>query len=229
MAQPLDPRDSIAPGIKEWEEFRASLAAALLHAWLLSEFDHVSPGYFRELEGRFADGFANAEIMVRDDPTYDGDVPVQWLKGGVTFFDKAFADELYDLLFPHRDAEGDYRFMAGGLAVVALQGAFEAFARSRNIDLSGGATTAVRKHILKTTGRDLDAATADLMTDCEATRHLFAHNRGIIDEAYIRRVPNCRRLVQDRREVDFDTVAEFARALRRAAVLIRDSKSQRTS
>jgi len=195
----------------------------------LSELDQVSPNYFRELEIRFTEGFLNADAMVKDDPTYDGEVPVQWVKGGVTFFDRAFAEELYKLLFPHRDAEGDFRFMAWGLAVVALQGAFEAYAKSQNIDLTGGATIAVRKHILETTGHDLDGTTADLLADCEATRHLFAHNRGIVDEAYIRRVPNCRRLVQDRRDVDLETVTEFARALRRAALLIRDSKALDTN
>src|SRR6266508_2359214 len=101
MREISDPRDSVTPGIKEWEEFRATLAAAVLHAWLLSELDQVAPAYFSELQGRFADGFGNAEQSLKDDPAYDGAVPVQRPTEGVTFFDKAFADELHDLLFHH--------------------------------------------------------------------------------------------------------------------------------
>ena len=70
---------------------------------------------------------------MRDDPTYDGDVPVQWLKGGVAFFDKAFADELYDLLFPHHDAEGDYRFMAGGLRCCASKARLKHLPRAKTL------------------------------------------------------------------------------------------------
>jgi hypothetical protein len=218
-----DPRDTGDPEIKAWEEFRASLAAALLLAWFLDELDQTAPGYFADLETRFEDGFGNAEALARDDPEYDGAVPVQWKQGGVTFYDQDFAQELADLLFPHGEAEGDFRFMAWGLAVVGIQGALEAYAEASGVDLAGGATTAIREH-LRSSGRSIDADTADLLADCEATRHIFAHHRGVVDEQYIRRVPNSQRFVGDRRALDLRTVIAFARAARRAAGGIRAAK-----
>ena len=225
MPDANDPRDTLTRSVKEWEEFRATLAAAVLHAWLLTELDEVAPDYFVDLRARFTDGFINADLSAEEDPYDDRTVPVRWAKGGVEFFDRDFAEELQALLFPHPEAEGDFRFMAWGLAVVALQAALEAFAQSHGIDLTGGATAAIRKRISETTGEGLDALTADRLADCEATRHLFAHNRGIVDEAYIRRVPNCHRVVEDRRDVNFQTVMEFARAVRRAAAMIQHSSS----
>ena len=219
-----DPRDSIRLDVKDWEEFRASLAAAMLHAWFLSELDQTAPDYFPDLEARFQDGFGNADALARDDPDYDGAVPIQWRDGGVTFYDRDFAAELAELLFPHGESEGDFRFMAWGLTVVSIQGALEAYAEARDLDLTGGATKAIREHLRKVGGADLDAHTADLLAECEQTRHIFAHNRGVVDARYIRQVPNCHRLEGDRREVDIQTVIDFARAARRAAARIRDAE-----
>jgi hypothetical protein len=224
MGSADDPRDSITPGDKEWQEFRASLAAAMLLAWFLSEIDQIAPDYFTDLETRFQDGIGNADALARDDPGYDGAVPVQWPHGGVTFFDRAFFDELEDLLFPHGEAEGDFRFMALGLAVVGVQSALEVYAEARGVNLEGGATTAIRDYLHVVGAADLDADTADLLADCEATRHIFAHNRGLVDAKYIRRVTNCQLLEGTRRDVRLNTVIDFARAARRAAVRLRDTK-----
>lgn len=219
-----DPRDSITKDVKHWEEFRASLAAAMLHAWFLSELDQTTPGYFQDLRTRFEIGFLDAAQLKRDDPDYDGAVPVQWPQSGVTFYDRAFAEELDDLLFPHGEPEGDFRFMAWGLAVVSIQGALEAYAEATGLDLTGGATKAIRARLTAVGKADLDAKTADLLADCEATRHLYAHNRGVVDALYIRRVPNCQRLEGDRRDLDIFTVTDFARAARRAAARLRAAR-----
>jgi hypothetical protein len=44
-----DERDVSEPREKSWQEFRASFAAALLHAWLVKELDELAPDYFDDL------------------------------------------------------------------------------------------------------------------------------------------------------------------------------------
>src|SRR5260370_21956512 len=124
MPSANDPRDSITPGDKEWEEFRASLAAAMLLAWFLSDLDLVTPDYFTDLDRRFQDGFASADALPADDPAHEV-VSIQGPNTGGEFFDHDFADELSDLLFPHREAEGGVLFIPWCLTVVAIQSALE--------------------------------------------------------------------------------------------------------
>ncbi len=126
MPDANDPRDALARGKKEWEEFRASLAAAVLHAWLLTELDQLAPDYFADLRARFREGFMSADVFAEKDPYDERTVTVESPKGGAEFFERDFAEELRALLFPHREPEGDFRFMARGLVVVALQAALEA-------------------------------------------------------------------------------------------------------
>lgn len=222
MQRRRDLRDSGHPGIKQWEELRAGLASALLQAWLLDELDKVAPHYFASLQYRFEAGFDNAAALQREDASYDGDIPVAEADGeGTTWWDARNAEEMYDMLFPHGDAEGDARFMAWGAVPVILYSALESFARASGVMGKGGVVQAIRQHLRTSTGADLDAQTADILADFEATRHVFAHNRGIIDESYVRHVPGCGRVIGERRSLEWSAISRFCRAIRTAAERLR--------
>jgi hypothetical protein len=86
------------------------------------------------LETRFTEGFLAGEGLSDDDPEYDGAVPVQNADDRrVVFYDRAFAELLYDQLFPHKDSSGNHLARSYGLVVVSLYGALEAYAKSHAI------------------------------------------------------------------------------------------------
>jgi hypothetical protein len=61
-----DPRDSGAAGTKEWEEFRASFAAAFLLVWLIDESSDSLVSYVRDLHNRFMSGWDIQETYELD-------------------------------------------------------------------------------------------------------------------------------------------------------------------
>src|SRR3989304_7054746 len=64
---------------------RANIAAALLLDWLIIDVETLYPDYLSDLESRFQTGFDYAE-MWRDDPKFDGFVPLHGRDGSTLRF-----------------------------------------------------------------------------------------------------------------------------------------------
>ena len=64
-----DPRDTGTPGEKEWQQFRASFAAAVLHWRAVEDIDVLLPDYADDLHDRFMSGEDWNAILREDDPT----------------------------------------------------------------------------------------------------------------------------------------------------------------
>ena len=212
----MDLLDAGEPLPKAWEEFRASFASALQQVWLLGELGQLAPGYMEGLELRLSTGLLNADVLSKEDPEYDGEVPIQGpSNNSVLFVPRSEAEEPYEQLFPHGPENASDSNTAYGLATVGLHSALEAYARALHIELRRRSLPDAICRFLRQLDprRDLDASTADLLTECDATRHLVVHCRGIVDEMYVDKVKDNHLLPGERKRLDFDTVFRFARAV----------------
>jgi hypothetical protein len=218
---PLDPLDAGDPHRKAWEEFRVGFSGALLQVWLLGEIHRIAPDYFANLQTRLEKAFDHAELLAREDPDYDGAVPLDADSNPVIWYDRDEAEELYDQLFPHGPPSMQDQTTGLGLAVVGLHSAFEAYASAIGAFRRGSLPRAVVRYIheRRTT---LDSRLADGLTECDATRHLIVHNRGIVDERYVETVKDNRLRPGERRPLSFVLVSDFANALWRTARQLRE-------
>jgi hypothetical protein len=217
-----DPLDAGQPYRKAWEEFRAGFSAALLQVWLLNEIKKLAPRYFEDLEFRFFAGFEHAKSLAADDPDYDGAIPLQgpMESGSVWFIDREEAEELYEQLFPHNTPAIEDQTAALGLAVVGLHSAFEAYAKAVGAHTKGPLPPALASYF-RARKEPFDSWLADKLTECDATRHIVVHNRGVVDQAYVNTVKDNRLHPGERRPLNFEVVSQFATALWRTAVLLR--------
>mgnify|MGYP000178264748 CR=1 FL=1 len=228
-----DPRDQGDPGIKEWEEFRASYASAFLLTWLSEEAGDLLREYAQDLENRFMSGWDIQDTFDQDpgEPEELRGFPLPGV-GGVeredyvdhlTWMDEWQARLLYSQLFPHRDSVRDFPQTVAGMAVVALHAAIETYSRSRGISAHGPLPRALAD-LLKQRGRSslLDAETMRWLADCDATRHLIVHNRGVVDERYIRSVQYTTMEAGEFRRVSAEDLHHFAEAVYRVATILRE-------
>lgn len=225
MTEARDPLDIGEPRRKAWEEFRVAFAAAFQHVWLLDELEQLAPDYIAGLEFRFFAGFLNADGLARDDSQYDGAVPIQYPDDrGVTFYDHQFAELLYEQLFPNGQPSVQHLSRAYGLALVGLHATLESFAQALGaLRRRSPLPSDIRAFLTEKTGEDLDAGTADLLSDLDATRHILVHNRGIVDADYIRRVKDPVVEQGEYRPLTSSIVRQFAQAAWRTAAQLRDA------
>lgn len=217
---PLDLGDTRSAA---WEEFRASFAAPRLQLWMLEELGDAASTYLVGLESRWYEGLLHSKQLALDDPDYDGAVPVQWpAGGGVTFFDADVAQQMYDQLFPHGHAEADFLQASLGLITIGFHSALESYAKRLGLSDKPSLPEGIRSWLkTRQPPSDLAAGIADDLRDCDLTRHLFVHNRGIVDGRYVQRIRECRFIEGERRHLDVAVVGRFAEAVWRSAVAIR--------
>jgi hypothetical protein len=220
----LDPRDTGTPGEKEWQQFRAAFAGAMLNIWLLSELDELAPDYFRGLRERFNYGIAAGEGLAQDDPTYDGaaiiDGPTRYRS---SFIDMDEALELEQQLFPHHDSEEEGMRSARALAIIALHSALESYCRDLGIAVRRTSLPrAIRSALANSKPPQvLDSETHDALVFLDETRHILVHNRGIVDDNYINNVPYNRLQRGEVRPVSESDLARFSRVVWKVARLLR--------
>lgn len=167
------------------------------------------------------------------DPEYDGAVPFEDVPHGdyhgqIVWFDRDEADELYDQLFPHGIPRVDDRTTGCGLAVVGLHSAFESYADAVGALNDGNRRQSLPQKIeshFRKRGVAYEAWLAATLVDCDATRHIIVHNRGVVDERFANRVRDNELVPGERRPLDFPIVTKFARALWRIAVRLREASS----
>lgn len=228
----IDPRDVGQAGIKEWEEFRAGYAAAFLFVWLIREIRDKIEDYAEDLHGRFMSGWDIQDGLEIDAELADsergfplppvGGVEQEGYETDLTWMDNAEAHALYDQLFPHGDSTRDFANVVPRMAVVALHSSLEMYARAVGIEVRGPLPRALEAYFVKMRAPHLlDSVTMRALTDCDATRNVIVHNRGTVDERYIRAVPYSRFEIGEFRTITAVDVQAFAHAIWKTASAIR--------
>lgn len=224
MAPARDPLDGGDQATKAWEEFRVVFSAAFQHLWLLDELKFIAPDYAQTLESRFQTAFYTAELLADEDPDHDGTVPLHDPNDhGIDWYPSEAAGLLYSQLFPHGANEADPITRAYGLALVALHSALETYAEALEISVHRSMPKGVRKYLRERSGKDLDALTADQLSDCDATRHIIVHNRGIVDGEFVNKVKDNQFTLGEYRPLKSTIVHELAQAIWRTAVRLREA------
>lgn len=226
-----DPRDEGRPGEKEWQEFRASFASALLHCWLLQDLEQTAPDYGTELHLRFMSAVDRADLYREDDPSWEWYL-VPGPRGLDEIDDYLWLTEeewrsLYDQLFPHvgvpGGSAGEFEFSARGLASVGLHSALETyFSACLGDRVRGPLPEAIKDYLEdRRLGDDLTVDNYLGFVEFDATRHLFVHNRGVVDERYVRRVADCKFEIGEFRTVDSLDLSRYAKTAWSTARLLR--------
>jgi len=180
-----DARDSGTPFDKEWHEFRAAYAFARLQGWLLSEIEEISPSYFEDLRNRISEAIIHGEGFA-DEGDDDPEAPIQSPTGhGVWFWGLEDAYALEEQLFPFREPQSDFGDFARGLVLVGLHAALEAYCGALGITKPRMPLPTAIEKALGPRGQQLDPETSRALFTCDAVRHLYAHRRGVVDQAYV--------------------------------------------
>ena len=221
-AVPIDPLDSMDPRRGAWEEFRADYAAALLLNWLLRDLEYLNPEFVWDLWNRFEGGLAY-RASFEAEGSYDGAVPVHRPDGEVDFWiDYAELKSLYEWTYPHGTG-GPSIDAWRSLVVVALHSGLERYARALGIGGRGRFPDRIREFLGTRDAQALDADTWDTLNDLDATRHVVVHNRGIVDEPFVRAVRNTPFQTGERRAMNEQHVNTFAACVRRTAQALKEA------
>jgi hypothetical protein len=227
-----DPLDTGKPNLKRWQEFRAQYSAALLAHWVFRDLKAEATDAVDDLWGRLQSSLCDYPELMRkealeQDEDWDGYVPFHGRDDtDITWFHVDDLQALYESLFPHdlRNTSIEAA-MAGGI-VVALHSALEVYAKELGIETKKGLVNAIRSHF-SARGKSFSADLVDDLDDCDATRHIIVHNRGCVDEAYLRRVRNSPFRLGEVRLLTDKQIGSFSRAVFEVASLLRnDDDSQ---
>lgn len=221
-----DPLDTGKPRLKRWEEFRAQYSAALLTHWVFRDLAHEAKEAVDDLWSRLQSSLNDyPELISKDAATrgekWDGEVPfhgrdpqdIDWLH-----VDDLAA--LYESLFPHDLHNASIQSAIAGAVVVGLHSALETYAKQLGIEVRKGLVDAIRRH-LSASGEVLAADLTETLDDCDATRNVIVHNRGGVDDAYIRRVRNSPFQLGELRTLTDEAVDSFSRAVFSVATILR--------
>ncbi len=221
-----DPLDTGKPSLKRWEEFRAQYSAALLTHWVFRDLAHEGTEAVADLWSRLQSSLNDYPELIRNDAAERGD---KW-DGYVPFhgrdpteIDWLHVDDLaalYESLFPHDLHNASIRSAIAGAVVVGLHSALETYTRQLGIEVKQGLVNAIRHH-LSASGEVVAADLVETLDDCDATRHVIVHNRGSVDEAYIRRVRNSPFQLGETRGLTDELIDSFSRAVFSVASLLR--------
>jgi hypothetical protein len=226
-----DPRDIGTPLEKEWEEFRAGYAAALLLVWLIRENKESVVGYAKDLQERFEIARDVQESLLHENgeperergfplPPVGGMASEEWASN-LTWFDDAQATALYDQLFPHVGGTRDFAETTARMALVALYASLEAYASSLGIATHGLPSQIEGFLIGRRMAHHLDSRTMHLLIDCAATRNIIVHNRGIVNDKYVRAVPGPAFQIGEVRLISDDDLRNFSKIIWNIACSIR--------
>jgi hypothetical protein len=214
MPKHIDPLDGGTDADRAWEEFRVSYSSAVLLCWLLKDLDEMRPDYLEELRERLDVGICTADQLMREDPTYDGDVPIEGPERRSTeFWGYKEANLLEQQLFPHGARTETYAWAARGLALVGLHSALEAYCRSIGALRQRDTLPRSIEGFLARAGATLDSTTASELLIGDETRHLVVHHRGLVSERYVNNVAYNKLLVGERRPIRSRDLQEFADAV----------------
>jgi len=222
-----DPLDIGKPSQKRWEEFRAQYAAALLPYWVIGYLKLELDDAAEELWGRLQSSLCDyPELMQRDTEErgeeWDGYVPFHGRdETDIIWFHMDDLVALHDSLFPHGLENASISSAIAGATVVGIHSALDTYAKALQIEGKKGLVSGIRGY-LDPKDRALSAVLVEALDDCDATRHIIVHNRGCVDEAYIRRVRNSPLQLGEVRILNNDVVDRFSRAVFQVAAKLRE-------
>ena len=220
-----DPLDGGSPTEKHWEEFRAQYAAALLAHWVSRELADEATEAVSDLRSRLWVSLDSYPDMMRQEAEasgveWDGEVPFHHRDSeDITWVHVDDLSSFYHSLFPHDLKDVSIGYTTAASTVVGLHSALEAYSRAMGVDVRGGVVEGVRKWV-RARGGDLPSGLAEALDDFDATRHVIVHNRGCVDDRYLRCVRKSPFQVGELRALTSGVVDEFATAVVRAAHLI---------
>lgn len=221
-----DPLDAGKPALKRWEEFRAQYSAALLTHWVFRDLAQEARDAIDDLWGRLQSSLCDYPELIRNDAAergedWDGCVPLHGRDPkDISWVHVDDLAALYESLFPHDLRNASLQPAVAGAVVVGLHSALETYAKQLGIEVKKGLVNAIREH-LSAKGEMLAADLVETLDDCDATRHVIVHNRGCVDEGYIRRVRNSSFQLGEVRVLTDELIDSFSRAVFRMATLLR--------
>jgi len=226
-----DPLDVGTTNLKRWEEFRAQYSAALLAHWTFRYMKAEAHEAVSELWGRLQSSLCDYPELMQGDAenrgeAWDGYVPLHGRDDhDITWFHVDDLGALYDSLFPHDLRNASIESAMAGATLVGIHSALDTYAKRLGIDVKKGLVDAIRNH-LAGRGSALSARQVEALDDCDATRHIIVHNRGCVDEAYVRKVRNSPFQLGELRILTDELVDSFSRAVFEVAALLRAQDGQ---
>lgn len=213
----MDQLDAQDPRKRARQRLRSNLAAALLLDWLLTDVETQDPEYFFELESRFQTGFDYA-TMWRDDPKFDGFVPVHGRDGSAIDFwiHQEDLGELLSRLFSHGPNDAASFCHGRALVVVMLHSALETL--FQDLHLKRNDKESIVSALVRILGiAEREPALADILVDLRETRNLIAHHGGRVTKQYRRHVPMTTFAIGETRLVTGKDIRLFSDAGHRVA------------
>jgi len=223
MADPLDSGDAT---VKRWEEFRAQYGAVVLSHQVFRDLKAEAADVVADLWGRLQSSLCDyPELMQREaeeqGEPWDQHVPLH----GRDDTDIAWCHiedlrAIYQSLFPHDLRNASIESAMAGATVIGLHSALEVYANAVGVDTKKGLDNGIRTH-LRGKGESLPADLVEVLDDCDATRHILVHNRGSVDDAYLRRVRHSPFQDGETRVLTNGLIHSFSRAVLAVAELLR--------
>lgn len=189
----IDPLDTGDPALKRWAEFQAQFAGAYLLNWVFRDLRATASDAVRDLSTRLWSSLESYPDLLRQDAErrgeeWDGEVPFHGPDDNIEFWAPLeVLESIHDTLFPHADRNPSLAGAIAAAVVVGLHGALESYARALGIETTKGLPVAIRQR-LEAHGNSISASLFDRLVDCDATRHIIVHNRGVVDQKYVRNV-----------------------------------------
>ena len=152
---------------------------------------------------------------------WDGEVPLHGRDDRqIEWFHVDDLAALEESLFPHGLRNASIQSAVRGALVIGLHSALDTYTKEIGIDVKKGLPNAIRAH-LATKAEVLSADLAETLDDFDATRHIIVHNRGQVDDTYVRRVRNSSFQTGEFRSLSDSLIDSFARATYRIAAMLR--------
>jgi hypothetical protein len=168
-----------------------------------------------EIWGRFQSSMVDyPDLLQRQAEEHEEDwdhvVPFHDRHGGIAFW--AHEDDLADLfdsLFPHDLKEATVQQVINASIVIQLHASLECYAKALGIEIATGLPNAIRTW-LSAAGVAVSSDIFDDLVDCDATRNILVHNRGIVDDRYLRKVRDPVYSLDELRLIDQSVIQRFA-------------------
>jgi hypothetical protein len=224
----IDPLDTGTPSVKRWEEFRAQYAGATLLAWVFKDLRSAASEAVADLSSRLGTALDSYPDLLRQEAAregveWDGEVPFHGPDGDIAFWAPVeMMQAIEESLFPHRSRDAKLDGPVASAVLVALHAALEAYARAVGVvDARKGLPNGIRDW-LEAKGSPFPAALFDVLVDFDATRHITVHNRGMVDEKYVRKVRDPQYLVGEFRLLPFDVIDRFMDAVQKCGTRLHE-------
>lgn len=212
---------------RAWDEFRVSFSSTVAWRLLLEDMRDFDAAYFGHLCERISAAVGQGYAWDEDPASYeemvgeswDGYVPVQGATNrSVTFIPWEEAEVLEDQLLLGEATS--HAWQTFGFIVVAVHAAVESYARALGVT-GPQLPQAIAAFLEKPPdGAPMGTELYVKLVDLDATRHIFVHNRGVVDERYVNAVTGNHFLVNERRVLNGAILDTFSRTAWQIALLL---------